>query len=301
MSCSQVLLLTMIVTTDAVGRSAAVRRPHGVPVVAACGRATDDRGFEHHLLSHAGRLRQRSAAGRRTEVGEHAPFAVRSTRRAGGPTVQDQPQAEHPALAGGHHGVQRSLHPDRIGLVGEPQTAGTAAGRGCRPGGPGGRRPRSAPRWPSCGRRRASVTRSAMAVGTTPPKRIDHRVAMPTRLRALARKNPVEWMIASTSSRSAAASASGSGNRAKSAGVVRLTRSSVHWADRMVAARSWKGPSWSSAHSSLAVPGKSLGQPLGRPPSSPGRGTGSGHDRQTTGSVRRMEGLDLGVATEPIR
>src|SRR4051795_3260895 len=36
-----------------------------------------------------------------------------------------------------------------------------------------------------------------------------------------------------------------------------LTRSSVVWADRIVAHSSWNGPSWSSSQSSSAVPGYS--------------------------------------------
>src|ERR1700681_2093844 len=36
-----------------------------------------------------------------------------------------------------------------------------------------------------------------------------------------------------------------------------LTRSSVHWAERMVATSSWKGPSWTRAQRSLALPGYS--------------------------------------------
>ena len=36
-----------------------------------------------------------------------------------------------------------------------------------------------------------------------------------------------------------------------------LTRTSVLWADKMVAASNWNGESWRSAHSSLAVPGYS--------------------------------------------
>ena len=61
------------------------------------------------------------------------------------------------------------------------------------------------------------------------------------RLRVLARKNPVGRISASTSSTGASANESASGKRANSAGVVRFTRSSVHWADRMVAASSWNG------------------------------------------------------------
>ena len=94
-----------------------------------------------------------------------------------------------------------------------------------------------------------------MRVGTSPPNRSTTAVAMPTRLRVLARKKPVGRMSSSTSSTGAAASEAASGNRANSAGVVLLTRSSVHWADRMVAARSWNASRWSRAHSSAAVPG----------------------------------------------
>jgi mycothiol synthase len=38
--------------------------------------------------------------------------------------------------------------------------------------------------------------------------------------------------------------------------VTMFTRSSVHWAERIVATSSWNGPSWTSAHSSRASPGK---------------------------------------------
>src|SRR3974390_3542394 len=80
---------------------------------------------------------------------------------------------------------------------------------------------------------------------------------MPIRLLVLDRKKPVVRMISSTSSGLAAASASGSGYLPKSTGVTMLTRSSVHWAERIVAARSSKAFWWLSAQRSLAVPGYS--------------------------------------------
>ena len=48
-------------------------------------------------------------------------------------------------------------------------------------------------------------------------------------------------MYSPTSSGSASAKSSRVGNRANSAGVTRLTRASVHWAERRVAIRSWSG------------------------------------------------------------
>ena len=78
---------------------------------------------------------------------------------------------------------------------------------------------------------------------------------MPMRLLVLARKNPVERTSSSTCSGFAAASDSASGYAAKRAGVTMFTRASVLWADRMVAASSWKGSLKSNAHSSAAVPG----------------------------------------------
>ena len=85
---------------------------------------------------------------------------------------------------------------------------------------------------------------------------------MPMRFFAFERKNPVEWMISSSSSGLAAARSAGVGYRANTAGVTLLTISSVHCADRIVAIRSWNGLSWCNAHSSVAVPGYSARQPL---------------------------------------
>ena len=55
---------------------------------------------------------------------------------------------------------------------------------------------------------------------------------------------------------------------ANSAGVTRLTRASVDWAERMVAARSWKGFSWSRRRAPLPCLGK-LGQAFDREPGPP--------------------------------
>src|SRR5439155_1431553 len=66
---------------------------------------------------------------------------------------------------------------------------------------------------------------------------------------ALFRKKPVDLIICSSSSRSAAANAAASGYRAKSAGVTMLTRTSVHWAERIVAISNCSGDWWRRAHS----------------------------------------------------
>ncbi len=66
-------------------------------------------------------------------------------------------------------------------------------------------------------------------------------------LLVLARKKPVGWMIRSTSARSAAASSAGPGYAAKSSGVVRLTRTSVVWAESTVAMSSSHGERKSSS------------------------------------------------------
>ena len=61
------------------------------------------------------------------------------------------------------------------------------------------------------------------------------------------RKNPHDLMIVSTSEGRARASFSGVGYLAKRAGVVMLTRASVHCADRITAISSSKSLSYSSA------------------------------------------------------
>ena len=75
------------------------------------------------------------------------------------------------------------------------------------------------------------------------------------RLRVLARKKPVDRTSSSTCSGLAAASEAASGYAAKSAGVTMFTRTSVLWAERMVAASNWNGSLKANAHSSAAVPG----------------------------------------------
>lgn len=83
---------------------------------------------------------------------------------------------------------------------------------------------------------------SSMLRGTSPPYRSTIACAQPFRERALARKNPVDWMIRSMAPRGAAASAAASGQARNRTGVTWLTRASVHCAERMVAASSLNGP-----------------------------------------------------------
>jgi len=77
------------------------------------------------------------------------------------------------------------------------------------------------------------------------------------RLRALARKNPVEWTRSSSSSGLATARSDAVGYRANTAGTTLLTISSVHCAERIVAISSSNGVSCTSSHSSGALPGYS--------------------------------------------
>lgn len=93
------------------------------------------------------------------------------------------------------------------------------------------------------------VSSSSIVRGTSPPNRATTSRLISTIERALARKNPMEWIRDSTSESGAEPRASGVGNRAKSAGVVRLTRTSVHWALRMVATSNSHGDVCRSAHS----------------------------------------------------
>ena len=71
--------------------------------------------------------------------------------------------------------------------------------------------------------------------GTRPPYSSRSIRAAATMSRAFDRKKPQDRTYGSTSSCVAAAKASSVGNRAKSAGVTWLTRSSVHWADSRTA------------------------------------------------------------------
>jgi hypothetical protein len=100
-----------------------------------------------------------------------------------------------------------------------------------------------------------SADSSASVRGTSPPWSAISPRANPMTLRALFRKKPVERTTSSTSSWAAPASASASGYRAKSTGVTMLTRSSVVWADRIVATPSWNASwyvssQWASGYSS---------------------------------------------------
>lgn len=68
---------------------------------------------------------------------------------------------------------------------------------------------------------------------------------------ALLRKKPVVRISSSNSGREAAAIALGVGKALKSAGVTRLTRTSVHWADKIVATRSCHALLWWRAQTAL--------------------------------------------------
>lgn len=59
---------------------------------------------------------------------------------------------------------------------------------------------------------------------------------------ALFRHSPALRMWAATSSKLAAAKWWAVGKAGKSVSVIWFTRSSVHWAERMVATKSWNGP-----------------------------------------------------------
>ena len=66
---------------------------------------------------------------------------------------------------------------------------------------------------------------------------------------ALLWKKPVVRMRSSSSGRGAWAMAAGVGKRRNSSGVTRFTRTSVHWAERMVATSSSQAERCVSAHS----------------------------------------------------
>ena len=95
------------------------------------------------------------------------------------------------------------------------------------------------------------VTISARVCGTWPLKSATILRAAPRMDLALLRKKPVVFMRDSSSGREAWAMAAGVGKRRKSSGVTKLTRTSVHWAERMVATRSSQGVRWVSAHWAL--------------------------------------------------
>ena len=90
---------------------------------------------------------------------------------------------------------------------------------------------------------------AASVRGSSPPCSSTSAVAVAFRFLAFCRKKPVDRTISSSSGSSARDMAMASGKRAKSAGVTRLTRSSVHCADRMVAHSSWNGDPRSTSQS----------------------------------------------------
>ena len=85
-----------------------------------------------------------------------------------------------------------------------------------------------------------------------------------------------------------------------------FTRSSVHWADRIVAASSSYGLRWSSAHRSRAVPGYSSAEALEGAASAPGRrcagGARRGHGRRRASGgegTHRYRGCDAPPRDRP--
>src|SRR5262245_11209392 len=85
------------------------------------------------------------------------------------------------------------------------------------------------------------VVRSSTVRGTSPPWRSTSALAIPDRARALARKNPVEWISRSSVARSALAQSCARWYRRNRSAVTTFTRSSVHCAERIVATRSSSG------------------------------------------------------------
>ena len=75
-----------------------------------------------------------------------------------------------------------------------------------------------------------SAVSSSIVRGSSPPYFVSNTCAQATMSRALARKKPQEWTYCSTSATSASAKLSSVGKRSNSAGVIWLTRSSVHCA-----------------------------------------------------------------------
>src|SRR5881394_1143327 len=92
-----------------------------------------------------------------------------------------------------------------------------------------------------------SRTRASMVSGTSPPWRSSSAWAIPMMDLVLLRKNPVLWISCSSTAGSALARSRVERYFANRAGVTRLTRASVDWADRMVATSSWSALSWRSA------------------------------------------------------
>ncbi len=210
--------------------------------------------------------------------------------RAGGPAMEDQPEAEHAPLRGGNHGVEGRLDLHRVGL---------------RRSGPGGADSRCT--WVSTGRPGRSkatlrttlavlrptpgrVTRSAMAEGTSPPKRSTTTPGHADEVAGLGPEEPrrVDDLLHLRRV--------GGGQRV-GVGVPgeERWRGQVHPLVRALGRQDGGSQQLERigvVQGAQLVGGarEDLGQAFGRPPGPPGRSAGSGHDRQTTGSVLSMDG-----------
>jgi len=98
---------------------------------------------------------------------------------------------------------------------------------------------------------------------------------------ALLRKNPVLWMIRSILAIGAAARSAAVGYFLNSSGVTILTRTSVHWAERMVAISNSNGLANCSGAAGIGV---SLPEPLGHLRGKALSGSG-GHARSRGGEL----------------
>ena len=140
-----------------------------------------------------------------------------------------------------------------------------------------------------------NVTRSSIREGTTPSNRSTTAVAMPMRLRVLARKNPVDRISASTSSTGAAASEAASGKRANSAGrgqVDPLVRA-LGRQDR--GRQQLEGIGMVEGAQVGGRPGEAGARVAGSSPAPDRLGCGVGPWAEDTGRFSRMEALELDV------
>ena len=202
------------------------------------------------------------------DVLEHAPLAGRAAGLADPPAVEDQAQRERTPPGPGQERVEIPLDLHRVGLLGRARGVRRPAGRGCRPASRAARTPPSARCWPSCGRRRG-WSRGRRG-GWAPRRRSARRGRRPC--------PAAPWSSAGRSRSSARAprpspgrrrpASAGPGYRPNSAGVTRLTRASVVWADRIVAASSsnalrcsssQSSPGYASASRRAASPARPLG------------------------------------------
>ena len=136
---------------------------------------------------------------RRADVGQDAPDARGSAGDADRSPVQDESEVERFPFGRGDQSVELVLDLDRVvelreaETLAQPQDVRVDRETGQTECGTADDVARLAP-YPG------TVTRSSKSVGTSPPKRSSSAAAIPMRLRALARKKPVEWMISSSSS-----------------------------------------------------------------------------------------------------